>query len=522
MAQPSAQSRFFTTQSGVSPYLVRWHQAFSPRKADSGPLVELWFDRQDAPPLREAVCLPRRLDSHTLHMAALYLTALLNNKLCVWGARRVSLVSQDAALAQEFLQRVTDLFLYKAAVFSDLTPYFILALHKKRYGEQLILDTDQAQAARLARLFAQPAATASPAAPPARHSVLAVNIGQFKTSSALVSLDGTGGYALSREHRQETWPNGQPYCYPLLAEQAMAAMARNLGPLPPEVEAVCCSLAGPVVKEVPYGVAQVGLCATCSQDVADGMGQALIDAAEAAFPGRPVFLINDADAQGLFASRFCRQSPEPDVPGYTTNLLSIRFGACPSVSYIDAAGRNMPRLNEYPWLVTTVHGGRPDAPLFSTISPYISFHGIGNIANELGLLEKYGVSPNDAAACFHDCFTSDNPARQRDAFKVYYVLGAHIAMLASEIDRDTPLRHVQLLGSDANKLDKPVFTAIWNGFADFIDHHALPFNGVDFTLAEGTSAYASLVGAAVAYADKLAEKGKRPPTAGQDAPEPQS
>lgn len=504
MEHRSTPARFFASASGASPYLACWHQAFSPRKK-AGPLVELWFDRQDAPPLREKLYLPQRPDTHVLQMAALYITALLNNKLCVWGAKRASLVSRDAGLAEDLLQRVNGLFLYKAELFSDLTPFFILALLQQRYGERLALDTDQSQALRLAARLASPPAAAPAASPPGRHTVLAINIGQFKTSYALVTLDGKGGYSLARQHRQETWPADQPRCYPLFAEEAMAAMAQNLGPLPPEVEAVCCSLAGPVIENVPYGVAQVGLYATCDQRTADGMRQALTDAAEAAFPGLPVFLINDAEAQGLFASRFC-QAPTAGGPGYATELLSVRFGACPSVSYIDATGRNIPRVNEYAWLVTTIHGERPDKPLFSTISPYLSFYGIGSIAHELGLLETYGIAQNDAATCFHDFFVGDDPSRQRDAFKTYYVLGAHIAMLANEIERDTPVRHVQLLGSDANKLDEPVFTAIWNGFADFIDRHALPFHGVDFTLAEGTSAYASLVGAAVAYADAMERK----------------
>jgi len=513
MQQPTAQASFFSSGSGATPYLACWHQAFSPRNT-SGPLVELWCDREKAPPVRKQLRLPQHPDAHTLHLAALYLAALLNNVLCVWGAKRVSLVSRDTGLAEDLLQRMTGAFLYKAELFSDLTPFFILALLQQRYGERLALDTDQGQALRLAQQAALAAAAPTPATRPGRHTVLAVNIGQFKTAYALVSLDGSGGYTLSRHHRQETWPADQPRCYPLFAEQAMASMARELGPLPPEVEAVCCSLAGPVIEDVPYGVAQVGLYAACDQKTADGMRQALVDAAEAAFPGRPVFLVNDAEAQGLFASRFCREA-DPDGPGYAANLLSIRFGACPSISYIGDAGRNIPRLNEYAWLVTTIHGERPDTPLCSTISPYISFYGIGTIAHELGLLEKYGIVPNDAAACFHAFFTGNDPARQRDAFKTYYVLGAHIAMLAYEIERDTPVRHVQLLGSDANKLDEPVFTAIWNGFADFIDRHALPFSGLDFTLAKSTSAYASLVGAAVAYADheKERKRGLRGPGA---------
>ena len=503
MSLGDERTRFFITDARTLPYLSLWHQAFAPEQGSQGPLVELWFDRHDAPPLCEAVRLPERVDARTLEMTALYLAALINNKLCVWGAGRVSLVTRDEALEHDLLQRVLDLFLYRAERFSDLSLFFIFSLIEQRYGGCLVIDADREQVDRLARLAREPVTSPAPLRRPGRHTVLAVNIGQHKTACGLVTLDGAGGYALSRTQRQETWLEDVPHCYPDVAGQTMQTLAQQLGPLPPEVEAVCISLANPVIDGVPYGVSRVGLCATCTKESAADLGRSLRGAAQAAFPGLPVSLVNDAAAQGLFASRFCQDEPEPDGPGYSTNLLSIRFGACPSVSYIDAAGRNIPRMNEYGWLVTTIHGDHEAGPVLSTISRYLSFYGMDSIAQELGLSEKYGVEQQDAPACFHAFFTGEDAGRQRDAFNIYYVLGAHIAMLAHEIQRDTPVRHVQLLGSKANQLDEPVFTAIWNGFADFIDRHALPFDGVDFTLAEGTSAYASLVGAAVAYADSL-------------------
>lgn len=512
MISPMTQTPFFSSKAHVSPYLADWHHAFAPHHETNGPLVELWFERPNKTPLREAMRLPAMPDITTLKRAALYLSGLLNNKLSLWGAKSAHIVADDAALAQELLHRVTECYLYKAELFSELTPFFLLSLIRKRYGENFRLDADADAVKQLILTGATDESPRPAATRPGRHTVLAINIGQHKTAYALVTLNGAGGYTISREHRLATWPEGQPRSYPDIAGQAMAAIAKELGPIPPDVEAVCCSLSCPVTEGTPYCIGYVGLCAAGDQENADAMQPAILAAAGEAFPGLPVFLINDAEAQGLYASRFCHQGNDPTDPGYATELLSIRFGACPSISYIDATGRNIPRLNEYAWLVTTVHGERPDMPLFSSISPYLSFYGIGTIARELGLLDKYGVEQNDAAACFHDFFTGSDRSRQRDAFKTYYVLGAHIAMLAGEVHRDTPVRHVQLLGSAANKLDEPVFTAIWNGFADFIDRHALPFDGVDFTMTEGVSAYASLVGAAVAYADdgtETAEENKR-------------
>ena len=126
-------------------------------------------------------------------------------------------------------------------------------------------------------------------------------------------------------------------------------------------------------------------------------------------------------------------------------------------------------------------------------------HGLGALALELGLLEQYRVLPDQAATFFHRLCLEGTEAERHDALKLYYVLGAHIAMLTFEIDRHTPVHHVQLLGSDANRIDPPVFAAIHNGFTGFLDVHRLPCAIEDFTLAEHASAEAGLVGAAVGY-----------------------
>jgi hypothetical protein len=487
---------------GVSSYLARWHLAFAARQGGPGPLVELWFDRGAARPLCERVRLPQRLDAGALRVAALYLAALINNKLCVWGARRVSLVSDEANLGKELLRRVSNLLLYRTESFSDLALLFILALIEQCHGERLVLDTDRDQAARLSALMVDVQAAPGVAPPsPGRHTVVAVNIGQHKTGWGLVNLDGMHGYGLSRTGRQETWPEAGSHCLPQLADALLAAVGQSLGQLPPEAEAVCLSLANPVVGGRARGVSPVGMCATCDPEAAADLDQALRRAAAKRFPGLPFFLVNDAAAQGLFTSRYGEAVLAPAGPGAATRLLSVRFGACPSVSYIDASGRNLDRLNEYPWLVTTVQANSHGEALFATISRYLSFYGFGAIAGELGLLDKYGLEQDAAAGFFHGLYTEGNEDQWRDALKIYRILGAHIAMLAYEIQRDTPVFQVALLGSRANHLDAAVFGPIWDGFAGFIDRHGLPFTELEFNLVEDVSTEAGLVGAAVAYAD---------------------
>jgi hypothetical protein len=508
MDRQDQQAAFFSAEARRSPYLACWHQAFASRPGATGPLVELWFDRGRLAPRHAVIQLPARDGGHVLDLTALYLAARINNTLCVWGARRVTIRSRDESLARDLLQRVTHLLLYQAEVFSDLTLYFIFALIEKHYGERLAIDTSPAQADRLARWRPEAACVPPSLSRPDRLTALAINIGLHKTSCGLVSLDGAGGHGVSRLHRQPTWPDGQPHCYPSLAPAILGHLAATLGPLPPETEAVCLSLATPVLGGEPQAVAQIGLAADCDQETADAFGASLVAAARSTFPGLPVFCCNDAEAQGLFASRFDRQQSDCRESRYAANLLSIRLGACPSVSYIDASGRNLSRLNEYAWLATRIHGPRRDAPLLSTISRAISFHGLACLAHELGLLEKYRVMPGDAPVFFHRLCIEGSPAEQHDALRIYHVLGAHIAMLFHEIDRDTPVRHARLLGSAANRIDAPIFAAIRDGFAGFIDRHALPFESVDFSLAEGASAQASLVGAAVGYADAVAGYGR--------------
>ena len=66
--------------------------------------------------------------------------------------------------------------------------------------------------------------------------------------------------------------------------------------------------------------------------------------------------------------------------------------------------------------------------LFTTTSAYIAHSGIGRIAWELALLKKYALEPEQAIPFFYDKLLSNNQLEVRDAQKIYFVLGAHIAM----------------------------------------------------------------------------------------------
>lgn len=493
---------FFSATARRPSYLACWHRAFAPAPGRGGPLVEVWFDRGPEAPRCRRLQLPQRGDGQVIRLAGLYLAAVVNNALCLWGARRVSLRCSDQGLADALCDRLHTHLFYQAEILTDLTPLFLYALVGRRYGQRLEVDASAIQAARLAERAAPPRVLA-PSSPSGRLTVLAINIGQYKTSWGLVTLDGDSGHTVSRLWRQPTWPDGLPRCYAALAGPVLRHLAERLGPLPPETAAVCLSLATPVLDGHPYAVAHVGLAADCDQDTADALEANLTAAAREAFPGLPVCYVNDACAQGLAAARLDREQPGPTAAG---GLLSLRLGACPSVSYLDARGRNLPRLNEYAWLVTRVANPDRESCLLATVSRSLSFHGLGCLAQELGLLEKYRLPPDQAAVFFHRLCLEGSETERHDALALYHVLGAHVAMLADEVHRDTAVGRIRLLGSEANRLDPAVFAAIRSGFTGFVDRYGLSVGPVDFRLLPGVSAEASLVGAAVGYA----EAGGRP------------
>lgn len=497
-------TRLFAAGQGISPYLADWHRIFARLDPARTEPLELYFDRGRLSPVREAVRLPQPLSPDDRHIAELYLAVLVNNVLCTRGARRVSILAGSTTTAREMTHALTRLLLLRPDDFSNMSLQFLYALAAQAFDTPFIIDADREHALSLReRLDRQEDAAREPGNIPKIRpgTVLAINIGQRLTSQALVTIDASGRFTLERLSRRDTWMADSRQCL-TAALDALTAGARDcLGPVDRTVDAVGISIAATVLAGTLQPVAQFGLYADCSAEEYRDADAALRRAAAAVLPGRPVNVINDGEGQALFAFHYSPKTspPQPDPPSGKTRsqggMLSIRLGACPAVHMLDGSGRAAPGFHEYGWLVTRYTPARATAGFFSTIRLYLSHYGVAVAAHELGLLEKYRLPFEAAIPFFHEALLQDAPSRN-DALRVYGVLGAHLAMLAEEVNRFCPLGVLRLLGSQANRIDAPAFAAMTEGFAAFCAGHDASVAGLRLELLEDTSAVAGLVGAA--------------------------
>jgi hypothetical protein len=491
----------------VSPYLQDWHQAFA--ALDPGDCVpfELWFDRGPYPPMVERVRIPRVPTARGRQAVVRHLSVLINNMLCVHGARKVSIVSGEAELPLKILAGVqADLF-QRVDSFSDMSLLFLHALMEGIFQTGFTMDTDRSHAAILRRELSE-----QPPPPRGRSgqemwqgTALALNIGQRLTSWGLVEFNGRGQFGVRRFTRLDTTPAGPERSFASVFESLLAGIGHDLGDRIRDIEAVGISIAGTVVSGKLQPVREFGLFAGCAPDGLSGLDERLRRICQAHFPDRPVTLINDGEAQAQFAFHYAggRQASAGTVSNVSSgqagpekHLLSLRLGACPCIHVLDAEGQSPPGVHEYSWLITSFgQKASSDIPCRAIRFP-LSFYGVAAIAHELGLLEKYQVDPLEAMFVFPEMLLSDDPAQRNDAESVYRLLGAHVAMLACEIHRHRPLGAITLLGSRANHIDPTVFPLMREGFSAFIAGHARHLGGIAFILVQDASSRAGIVGAA--------------------------
>ena len=323
-------------------------------------------------------------------------------------------------------------------------------------------------------------------------SILAINIGLHLTSVAMVRFDEQGGYSLSRLHRQESWP-APAAGFDRIWEQALAAARQAISGQTSPPDGIALSLAGPVRAGSVIALSGFGLYAGSGPRELADLDAAMRHSLDTAFPGLPVTYINDAEAQALFAFATCDREPETEGEYF----LSLRLGACPCVRPLNFRGQAEPGTHEYGWLATR-RNLYPFLPgLFGTIIPYLTYHGPGFIAQELALVAKYGLDDTEVIPFFHDRLLHGSPEQRRDAAAIYRVLGSHLAMLAAEIHRQTPLATITLLGSHTTRIDTPSFAAIAQGYDAFCARHHLAIARTSLRCLENASAQAGLVGAAL-------------------------
>lgn len=466
-----------------------WHQAFAALPPEASQSLSLHFTRAPGRDIIEHVRIPVVDDPYVKQLTTLYLAALGNNVLCTLGARRLTLFAGEGGIADTLVPDLRRLLCDHASLLTSRPMDFPLSLMEAIYHEPFsVVSTDSPET---------PSPRSGTATPQPRCngpvSILAVNIGQHLTSVALVHFNANGSYGLLRFHRQKTWstPNAG---FGDIWQQALAALAMAATNPPVPIGAVAISLAATVVAGNVIPVSEAGLFAASSPEELPTVNETMRHDLGSAFPGLPVTFVNDAEAQALFAFATCDREAEQEDECF----LSLRLGACPCVRPLDAHGWPASGIHEYGWLAIR-RNPHPMLPgVFTTVTPYLTHYGIGHIARELTLLEKYGLDGEQAISFFHDKLQNGNSVERREARAVYHVLGAHIAMLAMEVHRRRPLSTIALHGSRTNAIDAPAFAAISNGFYHFCDRHHLPLIQTGLVCLEDSSAQAGVVGAALA------------------------
>lgn len=486
----------FAAGRAIPPYLPLWRRTFAGLPPTRSVPVELWFDRGPRPPLVERLRLPLPAGNLDRQLAGLFVAVLINNALCSHGAASVAVAAPDRRLTRALGQVVRQRLDLDWPPLSGMSPRFLLQLNEQLFGTAFSLDDDPDHVAALRQEAARPAdaTVAQPAGPKRPGCALAVNIGQHLIRVGLVRLDAAGRCSVSGLTYQKTWPEGAGHGLADIWQRARAA-AQPLVAATDSIEALGVSLAATVTDGLVRPVAHCGLFKTCSTaDLA--MAAALPAAfAQALVPGKPFSLINDGEAQALFA--YHHGGPN-GTAGRTPQdgLLSVRLGACPAVRRLDATGRPTPGIHEYGCLITRHTPGFDTGGLFGTVHPYLSHYGVAAVAQELGLLEKYRLDSEATIPFFHDALRANEVGCAQDARHLYGVLGAHLALLVSELARHAPLSTVRLLGSRTNRFDTDSFQAVAAGFARFDAAYGLGLTGMALELLEESSAIAGLVGAA--------------------------
>jgi hypothetical protein len=491
-APPSA---FFSSRRPVAPYLVDWHQAFATLDPVQSLPLTLHFDRGPDAPIQESLRIPNSADPYVKQRVSMYLSVLINNVLCMFGAKSVRIESSGAAMDKDIVSSVRQSILLAPDSLTNSSLDFIHQLIEKVYAATFAIEIDSNHAAaRPDRERSDHATARRSLGQRPEGSVLAINIGQYLTSIAVVRLDAQHGYQLERFTRLETWPRHEQPGFPRLWLDILTRASEVVGQDLGNIDAIALSIAATVANGGIIPVEAYGLFSFCSQEELDQTNAMVIRTCGERFPGLPVTIVNDAEAQSLFAFTFGKK----ETDGSPGHVLSLRLGACPCIRCLDQDGFSEPGIHEYGWLATKRNTNKMFTGFFSTTKPYLTHYGVPYIAWELSLLEKYAIHPEQAIPFFHDKLLQGNPSEMYDARTVYFVLGAHMAMLAAEVHRHRPLGRIMMHGSRRNKIDDLTFDAMRQGFYAFSAKHGLSLEHIGLACLEDSSAHAGLVGAALA------------------------
>lgn len=487
----------------MSPYPAVWRRHFAGLDPNRSVPATIWCDRGSESPLAISTRIPLCPSPQEKRLAGLHVAALLNNALCIHGAASASIVSPRQDAAAWLCDAVLRLLMLPREPFSTMPLDFLHELVRQVFRQDFRLDADPAREALLReKQLAAPATRADQPAPPRPGLALAVNIGLYLTSLALVRVEADGRFVVEGLSRRKSAPeNKVPSLADLLAtiRDEAKALAAAAGAA---LDAVGIGIAATVVRGRILPVPGYGLFTEDASDTPETVAALLQGFSRDVARGRPLAVVNDGQAQAVFAYRHGGATPSPPAR-LAGDMVSVRLGACPAVHRLDSCGRSAAGFHEYGWCVTRYHAANATRGCFTTIHPYLSYAGVAIVAQELGLLRKRRIPHEAATAFFRDALEADDPGLRQKAAHVYGILGAHLAMLADALQRDRPLAVIRLLGSRANRLDPVAFAAMVDGFAAFASRHDLGLRDVELTLLQETSVIAGLVGAAHAALDAV-------------------
>lgn len=479
-------------------YLVDWHNMFEKNVQTDQVSLELWFDRGPYAPVVETIYVSKSMYHYEIDIVSDYVSALINNVVCVYGARRIDLIADDMRIAKMLLIRVRYNVLHAHEMISNMSLEYLFGLVNSYYASRIVIEGDRRHVSLLDKRQSNVDRMKCIKTYSGRSDkkCLAINIGQRLTSWAMVPEQGKC-LDVACISRESTKSLGFYDDFFAALTKIIFEIKRKVCECATDFISIGISIAATVISGQVIPVTGFGLFFTTVCNKYNEVTRQIENICQTAFPGKQVVIANDGEAQAIFSFRYALDRGLFEIDNPNSHILSLRFGACPCVGCVDSYGNTTHGFNEYSWLITKLNCINPNSYKFLTSRYYVSHYGVAAVAYDLGLLEKYNVNPCAAYKYFFDNMLSKSENVYNDSILIYNAIGRHVAALAYEVHRHQSIDVIMLLGSISNNINESVFLAIHDGFVSFAENHGLPFSGNTLQFAKDTSSFASLVGVAL-------------------------
>ncbi|MDD3150655.1 MAG: hypothetical protein PHV68_07450, partial [Candidatus Gastranaerophilales bacterium] len=156
--------------------------------------------------------------------------------------------------------------------------------------------------------------------------------------------------------------------------------------------------------------------------------------------GKPILFGNDGDVEGLGIARGRK----------LRDALILKFGTSLAATYIQSDGRIGDGINEFTKAVINMDEStfaHYETRVKGCAGSYISWTGICNIAQSLGLDKKYGLTANDPIPkILRSWLTDDTTEKAKDARKVFEKVGEQVANLVITLGQYYQIEHILFSG----------------------------------------------------------------------------